>query len=184
MLIERYLTVYRNDPWKQNSVRLDYFVTTAHWIVAWGIKKPQNSLRPRKSYFPKLVRLPRMIYHSTRLGERFSNLFSDLKNLDAFKSYRQNTDFIVAANILNSNGQLWKQYFDDNFWTRWDFLGLKTDLKSARRDASNGISYEVIGPTLENMIFEVVGNFNFFVPQDDFLKIFTRSKVIVKILFP
>ena len=156
--------MYRNDPWKQNSVRLDYFVTTAHWIVAWGIKKPQNSLRPRKSYFPKLVRFYRMIYHSTRLGERFSNLFSDLKNLYAFRSYDWITDFIVTANILNSNGQLWNQYFDHNFWTRKDFLDLKTDLKSARRDASNGISYEGIGPTLEILIFEIVEIFKLFVP--------------------
>ena len=60
-----------------------------------GIQKVQNSLRPRKSNFPKLVQFLRKIYHSTRLGERFSNLFSDLKNLYAFKSYGQNTISIV-----------------------------------------------------------------------------------------
>ena len=41
-------------------------------------------------------------------------------------------------------------------------MDLKTDLKSARRDASNGISYEGIGPTWENSILEVVGNFELF----------------------
>ena len=63
----------------------------------WGIGEGKSckSLRPRKSIFPKLVRFLHMIYHSTRLGERFSNLFSDLKNLYAFKSYDQNTISIV-----------------------------------------------------------------------------------------
>ena len=64
------------------------------------MKKSQNSLRSQKSIFPKLVRFLRKIYHSTRLGERFSNLFSDLKNLEAFASYAQNTDFIVPGHYL------------------------------------------------------------------------------------
>ena len=37
-------------------------------------------------------------------------------------------------------------------------LDLKTDLKSARQDASNGIPNEEIGPILKNSIFQVVGN--------------------------
>ena len=135
-------------------------------IMFRGRQKSQKSLRPQKSNSSKLVRFFRKIYHSTRLDERFSNLFPDLKNLYAFKSYDWNTDFIVTAKILNSNGQLWIQYFDHNFWTRKDFLDLKTDLKSARRDASNGISYEGIGPTLENSIFQVVGNFRILFPEN------------------
>ena len=65
----------------------------------WGGKKlkiPTTS----KIDFPKLVRLPCMIYHSTRLGERFSNLFSDPKNLYAFESYGQNTISIVDRQNL------------------------------------------------------------------------------------
>ena len=61
-----------------------------------GRKKARNSLRPPKSNFPKLVRFLRKVYHSTRLGERFSNLFSDLKNLYAFRSHGQNTVSIVT----------------------------------------------------------------------------------------
>ena len=75
-------------------------------IEVRGKKKVQNSLRPRKSIFPKLVRFLRKVYHSTRLGERFSNLFSDLKNLDAFESYARNTDFMVAGNYLRSDAKL------------------------------------------------------------------------------
>ena len=135
---------------------------------SWALESIKSSKSPRsqKSNFPEFVRFFRKIYHSTRLGERFSNLFSDLKNLHAFESYGRNTDFIVTPSILNCNGQLWKQYFDHNYRTREDFLDLKTDLKSARRDASNGISYEGIGPTLGKSIFEIVGNFKLFLSQN------------------
>ena len=39
-------------------------------------------------------------------------------------------------------------------------------MKSARRDASNGISYEGIRPTLRNSIFEIVGIFRFLLPEN------------------
>ena len=55
----------------------------------------RKSPRPQKSIFSKSVRFLRKIYHSTRLSERFSTLFSDLKNLYAFRSYGQNTISIV-----------------------------------------------------------------------------------------
>ena len=133
---------------------------------ARGIKISQNSLRSQQSIFPKLVQFLRKIYHSTRLDERFSNLFSDRKNLGAFESYVQNTDFIVTRQISNSDRALWNQYFGHNLRTPQDFLDLKADLKSARRDASNGISYEGIGPTLRKSIFEVVGSCSFFPPRN------------------